>query len=99
MVGANLTTVYNATAADTDTSNDTFALRPLIVSAGPDKEYELSVVVQDSSGNDFQYSTTSPQNDPFHIPTSGSSAGTPGDLDGDGVDGWRDNITNHFEAP
>ena len=67
----------------------TFELRPLILSPGPDKIYDINTV-----GN-LRYSTTSHANDPYVV-SSGVQVGAPVDSDGDG-DNSGDNITNHYQ--
>jgi prepilin-type N-terminal cleavage/methylation domain-containing protein len=84
--------------ADTATDNDTFALKPLIFSAGIDGTYDVN------TQGGLVYNSTSPPNDPYYIDSvTQLQAGmvynatvTGGDIDGDGNPrGWADNITNH----
>jgi prepilin-type N-terminal cleavage/methylation domain-containing protein len=110
-----MTPVIAATVGDIDPSNDTYALWPLIFSAGPDKSYDVATIM-DENGNastPFRYSQTAnyptantrPPNDPYFIPPAAWGTqvpfGTVGDIDGDGnARGWADNITNHYtETP
>lgn len=79
-----------------------FALRPLIFSPGPDRRYDVATQLVDSSGNSFHYTTTSPPNDPYYVPTASGQQplGTPYDADGDGRISYTDNLTNHYiEVP
>lgn len=77
-----------------DTRN-TYALKPLILSAGPNGSYDITMSV-DVSGNPLRYSKTTPPNDPY-IDDSAILVGSVGDSDDDGVNtGWTDNITNHY---
>jgi prepilin-type N-terminal cleavage/methylation domain-containing protein len=83
-------------------------LYPLIYSAGPDRIFDIFVndksTTPSATSNEFQYSTTSPPNNPYAI-VNGGLFGTPTDQDsdftptgvtqGDGVDNSIDNITNH----
>jgi prepilin-type N-terminal cleavage/methylation domain-containing protein len=75
---------------NTDPSDDTFALKPLIFSSGPDKEAGVTV-----SGGAFSYtgsSATSPVNDPYQTrktPEFGSIYDAAQSAD---------NITNHFRG-
>lgn len=62
-----------------------YRLVPLIYSAGPDGQYDVFV------GSENAYSVSSPN------PYSGSPLiGTPRDTNGNGLNEWRDNITNHL---
>jgi hypothetical protein len=96
--------------SDADTASAPYALKPLIFSAGLDRSYDVSTVLEDhdaSPPKEFRYSQTAnysvvgsrPPNDPYFVPPPAWSqlpAGTVGDIDGDGYDhGWADNITNH----
>lgn len=85
--------------SDGVTTNDPFAIYPLVVSAGPDKIFDM---VADTPVDPFRYSTTSPPNDPFVEPVDTSSnplpqIGEPLDADADDFpdDGYFDNINNH----
>lgn len=78
-----------------------FFIFPLIFSAGPDGEYDLSV---DTQGNPLTYSAPANgnNNDPYVQMSSGASdpawlIGRP-DGNGDGKDNWSDNIHNHALA-
>ena len=78
----------------------TFALYPLIASAGPDKQMEIFA---DNPGeaNRISYGLTTPPNNPFiglpghYTDQITIMVGTPQDSNGDGTPGWLDNITNH----
>jgi prepilin-type N-terminal cleavage/methylation domain-containing protein len=72
-----------------------YALRPLIFSAGRDREYDITVE------GGMVYRTTTPPNDPYY---SGPAPGGPlalvgryGDANGDGEFSYTDNITNHYQ--
>jgi prepilin-type N-terminal cleavage/methylation domain-containing protein len=79
-----------------------YALFPLIVSAGPDKTYDIVI---DSSAGGFHYSPAPAANNypnPYvlvAVTMAGNTLtvpmGTPGDVDGDSIAGYNDNITNH----
>lgn len=81
------------------------ALYPLIISGGPDKITDIYFNgIPNGGGTEFQYSKTSPPNNPYVVvnnglfgaPTDLSSIFTPAGLSqGDGVDNSIDNITNH----
>ena len=75
--------------SDSDTTFAPYSLRPLIFSAGPDKEYAINVDPL-PSGNPLRYQTTTPPNDPY-LGHDGASTliGTPTGTDA------VDNITNH----
>jgi prepilin-type N-terminal cleavage/methylation domain-containing protein len=79
----------------------TYALRPLIFSAGKDKAYDIGTALTNpNGGGQFIYSTTTPPNDPYYVPTNGESAlGTPFDANANSTLEWADNITNHYQAP
>jgi hypothetical protein len=86
------------TPANMSPSDNTFALNPLIFSAGQDGSYDVN------TQGGLVYRVTNPPNDPFYAdPVNGFQAGmvynatSPiGDVDGDGyARGWADNITNH----
>jgi prepilin-type N-terminal cleavage/methylation domain-containing protein len=68
---------------DADASFAPFYLKPLIFSAGADKEYDITT----GPLTGLDYATTNPRNDPYlaSSPLVGSSTGT----------GSADNITNH----
>jgi hypothetical protein len=71
-------------------------LKPLIFSAGLNKEYHLVTEIPDSSNNPHRYAATAPPNDPYYSPPSPQTqmgSVVPGG------DGWADNITNHFIEP
>lgn len=71
---------------DADQTNDTFQLRPLIFSAGRDKEYGV-----ETYWTTVQYSATTPRNDPY-AKSSGQYVGHP--INGKG---FGDNVTNHYQ--
>jgi prepilin-type N-terminal cleavage/methylation domain-containing protein len=75
----------------------TFALHPLIYSAGRDKSYDIAAQLVDGSGNDFRYTLN--RNDPYYVPTIAGQfpLGTPTDTNGNGYPEWADNITNHYQ--
>ena len=75
--------------SDSDTTFAPYSLRPLVFSAGPDKEYGIGVDPRPSN-QPLRYSTTTPPNDPYFgwdgsFPMIGVSTGTES----------ADNITNH----
>jgi len=76
-----------------------FFLRPLIYSAGPDRQYDILSGYTDMAGNvTLRYSQTVPPNDPYYVqvdPTGNQWLGMPYDVDGDGQQFHSDNITNH----
>ncbi|MAZ95443.1 MAG: hypothetical protein CMJ73_05375 [Planctomycetaceae bacterium] len=74
---------------DSDVRN-TFALYPLVFSAGPDGDYDTAV---DDNGLPPAALMT-PPNDPFYVMQNGMQIGTPFDNDLDGNNSF-DNITNH----
>lgn len=103
-----LGTPFQDTSADTAVGNNTFALKPLIFSAGPDKVYDVATILEDVVTNvEFRYSQTHtytggprPPNDPYFVPPAAWGSlelGSVGDLDSDGSQGWADNITNHYQ--
>jgi hypothetical protein len=95
-----ISAVFPATNADMDPSNDSYALKPLIFSAGLDQGYDIVTEILDASGNPYRCILTTPPNDPYHAPAAPASAlGSVGDADGDGTEAWADNITNHFIEP
>ena len=69
-----------------------YALRPLIFSAGRDKEYDVNIE------GGLNYSTTTPPNDPYFRSATPSQAGDVGDANGNGTQEWPDNITNHWKG-
>ena len=86
------------TVANILPSDNTFALKPLIFSAGLDASYDVN------TQGGLVYNSTNPPNDPFYVDSvTQLQAGmvynanvTGGDIDGDGNPrGWADNITNH----
>lgn len=99
---------YNPDPAVPLTSQIYPPLYPLIYSAGPDRIFDIFVNDKSRSASstalEFQYSMTSPPNNPYAI-VNGGLFGTPTDQDsdftpqgvttGDGVDNSIDNITNH----
>lgn len=79
----------------------TFALRPLIFSAGADKSYDVATDFSPVSlryafpdSPPFPAASARSPNDPY-IVGSGMQLGLTLDLDGDGNE-WADNITNHY---
>jgi prepilin-type N-terminal cleavage/methylation domain-containing protein len=91
-------------AADTyDGADKPFELHPLIISAGPDREFDIVF----SADKPISWSATQPPNDPYYVSSDtffhllGSVedlSDTDGDgrKDGDGVDNSLDNIHNHL---
>ncbi len=79
---------------DSDPTNDPYALRPLIISAGPDREFDIVF----SSRDGMQWSQTQPPNDPYYLGDSGQFQllGSVDDLNDDGVDNSLDNLNNHL---
>jgi hypothetical protein len=79
-----------------------FGLRPLIVSSGPDKEFDLFTDLITAEGPPHRYSGGGNNDFPLpcirFLPTV-PLCGTPMDRDGDGVLTYGDNITNHFIEP
>jgi prepilin-type N-terminal cleavage/methylation domain-containing protein len=75
----------------------TFALRPLIFSAGRDKGYDIAAQLNDASNNDYRAAPN--RNDPFFVPTVVGQfpLGTQMDADGDTYLEYADNITNHYQ--
>lgn len=73
--------------------SDTYAIRPLIYSAGLDGEYEINRGVVIYSWPDFPGAALLQPNDPYYA--ASPLIGSPADSNGDGVEGWADNITNH----
>jgi prepilin-type N-terminal cleavage/methylation domain-containing protein len=72
---------------------ETFPLFPLILSAGPDGEYNLTVSSDDGSSS-FSYTGTDPPCDPYHAFTSDGKTGWLGQPNRD--DGTElDNLHNH----
>jgi hypothetical protein len=77
--------------ADADTTNDSYYLKPLLLSAGLDEEYDISAV----PGHDHAIVISgNPPNDPYYLGAS-VQPGTPINANG----AWADNITNHFIEP
>lgn len=79
----------------------TYALRPLIFSAGPDKQYDVSTDFAPVSlryafpdSPPFPAAAARSPNDPY-ITSGGLQLGMVGDAAGDGP-GWADNLTNHW---
>jgi prepilin-type N-terminal cleavage/methylation domain-containing protein len=90
-----------------------YNLHPLIVSAGPDKKFDIVFDQYDPalnpSGPFYHYSAPPPgqnyanpfvqlQNVTLGTQTISVPIGTVGDVDGDGYPGYADNITNHDRA-
>lgn len=84
---------------DANGNHRAFDLRPLIVSAGRDKAFDL-LTDNVSPAPLHRYCPPGTNNypQPFTAFTDGF-AGTPMDRDGDGQAGWLDNITNHSDEP
>jgi hypothetical protein len=78
----------------------TYALYPLISSAGPDGRQEIFLDNADESSR-INYAMTMPRNNPFlgmapvYQQQISVMVGTPQDSNGDGINGSLDNITNH----
>jgi len=72
----------------------TYALYPLIFSAGADMIYDISTEL--TSGTPVRYAFTCPPNDPFLTLPGGLQMGRPTDAGGDGELNSFDNITNHL---
>ena len=81
-----------------------YAMRPLIMSSGRDREFDI---ITAQLPTDVHYSPPSPTGNnapnPYVSVTTKFKGnqisvriGTPGDWDDDGADGYADNITNHF---
>lgn len=83
-----------------------YGLRPLIMSAGPDRVFDLYLEynIQGDKNKDIRYadSTSGNVNYPLKIWVNNQTTpleGTPYDISGDGAN-WVDNITNHYvETP
>lgn len=85
-----LSQVYQAE----DSQRPSFPLTPLIYSAGPDGLYGIVGEYDTGGSGGFQYSTTTPPNDPFFKPPSGTKQ--IGEFDEPkGFASWLDNLTNH----
>jgi prepilin-type N-terminal cleavage/methylation domain-containing protein len=75
-----------------------YALFPLIVSAGRDKQYDIAMQLVDPQGAPFRYVTTIPPNDPYYIPQNNQvPLGALTDNNQDGSLNHADNITNHYQ--
>lgn len=73
-----------------------FALKPLIVSGGRDKQIDIAMKSVDSSQSAIHWATLIPPSDPYYVPLAGQfPAGTPTDFDADGLS--ADDITNHYQ--
>lgn len=78
---------------DSDTTNDTFALKPLIFSGGRDRKFDIDIRGNVSYATGGMYAPS----DPFFLDSSDPVyVGTPKDSDGDGYSSYADNITNHY---
>lgn len=94
---------FDVLRLDRDSSGNprAFDLRPLIVSSGKDRDFDL-LSDNVSPASLHRYSPPSmPDNNfpqPF-APFTDGYCGTPMDRDGDGVAEWGDNITNHWQEP
>jgi len=81
--------------ADTnlDGTPDTFALFPLIFSAGPDKQYNITTDMKNPA---VQYTKTTPPNNPFQVFTDAAGKQIRlGAVTPPNTSGHFDNITNH----
>jgi prepilin-type N-terminal cleavage/methylation domain-containing protein len=84
-----------------------FAVRPLIISAGPDKLMDIYLEYnrQNDRNKDIRYADPTPGNPYYPLalyfdPGSTPREGEPFDMNGDGSRNWVDNITNHYlETP
>ena len=82
---------------------NTFPLHPYVYSAGPDGAYDTVpdwVKKEEEEEEDdslrLHYSTTTPKNNPYYVPEGeASQLGTERDTNGDGVNNFIDNISNH----
>jgi hypothetical protein len=74
-----------------------YALKPLIFSAGRDKAFDINVQIASSPTG--RYTQTSPvPNDPYTPhPHTALMPGTIADSNGDGDLSYQDNITNHYQ--
>jgi prepilin-type N-terminal cleavage/methylation domain-containing protein len=79
---------FPQTSPDNGARTDTYALTPLIFSAGPDKGFDINV------GAGVIYTLTNPIDDPYTM-GGPSLIGTPTDSNGNSTLDWMDNITNH----
>jgi hypothetical protein len=77
-----------------------FALYPLILSGGLDKEFDIFTDNVPAPLHHYCAPNGPPVDNNYPQPyapfSSGSLAGRVGDIDGDGTESWADNITNHF---
>jgi prepilin-type N-terminal cleavage/methylation domain-containing protein len=79
-----------------------FALYPLIMSSGRDKEFDIFTDNQSPTPFQRYCDPATPDNNfpkPYATFAEGFLAGAPMDRDGDGVFAFLDNITNHYQAP
>jgi len=76
---------------DGERKPQTYALYPLVISAGPDGSYDI---VTEVSGGAFRYQPIS--NDPYAVLNSGLQMGGYADTDNDGKDGSIDNLHSHL---
>jgi len=71
---------------------ETFPLFPLVLSAGPDKEYNVTISDPNDQGGSFDYTTdTNPPCNPYHAFSGGGWLGQPNREDGTEID----NLHNH----
>ncbi len=82
-----------------------YALKPLIVSSGLDKEFDIFTDnLAPTPSHRYCPVPGMPPTDnnyplPFNVFADGYLPGTVGDRDGNGTESWADNITNHFIEP
>jgi len=79
------------TGSNADETPRDFGLYPLVYSAGPDGQYEIN------KGKALIYRDLPMPCDPYYSPPGAMAyqVGTPLNMDGDGVLGFIDNVTNH----
>lgn len=77
---------------------ETYEIRPLIYSAGPDGAYEVNRGNIVYAMPFFPNPTPAGEypNDPYWFDGSSPLIGEPFDTDGDLIEGWKDNISNHY---
>ena len=84
---------------DGDNDADTYAIHPYIFSPGPDGEFDTvtdHMTDPNDDGTRLHYSGTTPRNNPYYVPSApASQLGTEKDTNGDGVNNFIDNISNH----
>jgi prepilin-type N-terminal cleavage/methylation domain-containing protein len=74
-----------------------YALHPLILSAGPDRKYDIKMMLEGGSFRCASPAATASPNDPYFLPAREPQLGTPHDDDGDGTLSFNDNLTNHAQ--